>query len=148
MTQRIRSLHVATGTRSFRSRAWCHSLCACAMLALVATTFSPEEARAQTACAFTDDFERATGNTVGNGWVESGGIASSIAIEFDGTDTYCKMQRDSVSITQLSIDTTGLTGITFDYDWRDNGATEVGDSLIVQWKLSADATFITLATHS
>ena len=117
------------------------------LVGLVAIGVSAESARAQVV-AFTDNFERPTGNTVGNGWVETEQMQGNASLANDGVTTYCSLTRNGTVVTQSGIDTTGQTNITFDYDWRDNGATEATDSLIVEWKPSADGTFITLATHS
>jgi hypothetical protein len=62
---------------------------------------------------FSDDFNRANNNTVGNGWQEAGGISiNNNQLLFDGNGTLTATQGTS------PLSTIGLTNITLEYDWQ------------------------------
>jgi hypothetical protein len=91
---------------------------------------------------FSDDFNRADSNTVGNGWNE---------IEDDNNDVAIKnnslMLRDNRSwfffdlidaVASHSASTTGYQDIFLDFDWKASDDTESSDKLYVSWTNTAD----------
>ena len=112
-------------------------------LALAAMT-----AQASAATIFSDQFNRGTTGTVGNGWTELGdaggvGIQSNVLYLYGSNGTSL-----DAGIAQLAgLSAVGYTGITLAFDWLGIG-TEFTDHLYAQWKLQSESSsqWHTLAT--
>jgi hypothetical protein len=90
---------------------------------------------------FFDDFNRADNATVGNGWVEGGGVSiNTNQLLFSGNGPFLATEGN------LTLSTIGLTNITLEYDWQGVG-TESADTLQAYWSLDG-VNFTLLATHA
>ena len=116
MTLSTRSFHRGAVARRVRLLVLGRPHCVCAVLAFFATVLSAEDARAQIACRFFDDFERPTNTTVGNGWVETESGVSEVRIGSDLGNNHCEITTAlDNAITQFAIDTSDLVNVTFAY---------------------------------
>jgi hypothetical protein len=89
---------------------------------------------------FSDDFNRMNNNTVGNGWIEAGGISiNNNQLLFDGNATLTATQGTSL------LSTIGLSNITLEYDWQGVN-TEASDTLAAYWSANG-VDFNLLGTH-
>jgi hypothetical protein len=114
-----------------------------AALALSVAAFVPAAA----APVFSDDFNRADANVVGNGWSETEPQPGDIRIH----DGVLELQDAGSRILQASgLSTVGFTAITLGYDWARAGNTEVPDELAVEWRDGSQAVeaWNLLALHS
>ena len=95
---------------------------------------------------FSDNFNRNSGSTVGNGWSEIQNSSNDVGISQGQA-----YMRDSISgfpdaaITH-SFNTTGYENIKLSYDWREFSSSDFNDRLYVQ--LDTGTGFSTLASHS
>jgi hypothetical protein len=119
-----------------------------------ALVFALSAAPAMAAPIFSDDFNRAVGNSVGQGWSETEHNVSDVALVVrSGADHEMQVQDDDPDgiASQLSgISTLGYTGITLTYEWAATNNTESGDWLYVEWRdgaLPANA-WTQLAAHA
>jgi hypothetical protein len=105
---------------------------------------------------FSDDFNRALSNTVGNGWQEVEGASPSAAadvsiVERSAGDNEMQVRDDDPNgiASQLAgISTLGYTGLTLAYDWAPTNSTESGDLLFVEWRDGAAGSWTQIASHA
>ena len=102
-------------------------------------------ASASTVTLFTDDFNRANSNTVGNGWTESGGVSSvDVAI----AENMLRLRHPNATATQAVMSTVGYTDITLDITWAGLPDSEPLDELFVEWRNTANGAWTRAATLS
>jgi hypothetical protein len=98
---------------------------------------------AQAGVIFTDTFDRANSNTVGNGWV----ITNHVSVDDHTMLMKGNTAHEQPPITsQIVVSTIGLENIQFSYDWQGDGG-EADDTLNVFWSTDG-STFHALASHS
>jgi len=90
---------------------------------------------------FTDNFNRADNDTVGNGWIEHNDSANDVAIR----DNQLRIRDQASTAPDAAIAqgtiliTTGFTGLQVSFDYRrmqddgDGVSNEAGDNLLVSW---------------
>lgn len=87
---------------------------------------------------FSDNFNRGTSNTVGNGWSEVESDAADVSLVERGVGDQMMQVRDEDPLaiaSQLSGNSTmGYTNVTLSYDWQPTNNTESGDFLWVEWR--------------
>ena len=93
---------------------------------------------------FSDDFNRANSDTVGNGWVET--VDNNNAADVRIIDNELELGKNQNPRATHSLSTLGLNNILLEYDWRGLG-TESPDTLTVFWSPDGSI-FSLLATHS
>ncbi|MDB5749512.1 MAG: hypothetical protein JWP72_4360 [Massilia sp.] len=96
---------------------------------------------------FEDDFDRADGNSVGNGWYEIEGIAADVAI----TANTVRLRSQAAGINGTAttpdaaltrtISTVGVNSVAVAFTWSPYTASESSDFLNLAWKKSADVTY-------
>jgi len=126
-----------------------------AFLALGAVAFAIMLAQPASAnTIFSDGFDRATSNTVGNFWSETESASSSVSIvHVTGAtgNNQLKLQGSLGNNTALDaavahgIDTTGFQDITLSFDYLGLN-TSFRNSLTAQWKLHSSSTWTTLSS--
>jgi hypothetical protein len=96
---------------------------------------------------FSDDFTRANSNTVGNGWLETGGPGNGSGIAIVNNQLVFSANA-TLTLTQgtLVLSTAGLTNITLSYDWQ-GVRVGGGETLAAAWSLDG-TNFTTLGTHN
>ena len=93
---------------------------------------------------FSDDFERASADAVGHGWLETESDAADVAI----------VARDALGrALQIRDDDPDAVaergGLSLSYDWAPTNNTELGDRLFVEWRDgAAGGAWTLLATHA
>lgn len=87
-------------------------------------------AQVQPVCSFTDDFERADSNSVGNGWAETEDFIDEVIV-LGGSVT---IRGNGHAITR-TVSTDGIENVELSYSWRDFGTTTSKDLLIVEWRV-------------
>lgn len=100
---------------------------------------------------FMDDFNRANNSTVGNGWLETENNAGDVAIRNGRLrlrDILPGPGIDAAASQLGGLEATGLSDIALMYDWSATSNTESSDDLFVQWKLTSQAMWTTLVTHT
>ena len=105
---------------------------------------------------FSDDFNRALSNTVGNGWQEVEGASPSAAadvsiVERSAGDNEMQVRDNDPNgiASQLAgISTLGYTNLTLAYDWAPTNNTEAGDLLFVEWRDGSAGSWTQIAAHA
>ena len=105
---------------------------------------------------FSDDFNRALSNTVGNGWQEVEGALPSAAadvsiVERSAADNEMQVRDNDPNgiASQLAgISTFGYTSLSLSYDWAPTNNTEAGDLLLVEWRDGAAGSWMQIASHA
>jgi hypothetical protein len=105
---------------------------------------------------FSDDFNRAPSNTVGNGWHEVEGASPSAAadvsiVERGAGDNEMQVRDNDPNgiASQLAgISTLGYTSLTLAYDWAPTNNTEAGDLLFVEWRDGPAGSWTQIAAHA
>ena len=102
---------------------------------------------------FSDDFERASADAVGHGWLETESDAADVAIVArDALGRALQIRDDDPDAVaaQGGLSTLGWTGLSLSYDWAPTNNTELGDRLFVEWRDGAVAggAWTLLATHA
>ena len=101
---------------------------------------------------FSDDFERASADAVGHGWLETESDAADVAIVARDALGHALQIRDDdpdAVAAQGGLSTLGWTGLSLSYDWAPTNNTELGDRLFVEWRDGAAAgAWTLLATHA
>ena len=105
---------------------------------------------------FSDDFNRALSDTVGNGWQEVEGASPSAAadvsiVERSAGDNEMQVRDNDPNgiASQLAgISTLGYTNLTLAYDWSPTNNTEAGDLLFVEWRDGAAGSWTQIAAHA
>jgi len=109
--------------------------------------------QAQAVVIFSDDFERADNNNLGNDWSEENHTVDDVAILMAGNG-YARFRdgrSEGPAMFQTDLDAAGLNAIDLFYSYKAGGNSDNSgsdDELEVLWKLSSDATWQTLATHA
>lgn len=105
---------------------------------------------------FSDDFNRALSNTVGNGWQEVEGASPSAAadvsiVERSAGDNEMQVRDNDPNgiASQLAgISTLGYTSLALAYDWAPTNNTEAGDLLFVEWRDGSAGSWTQIAAHA
>jgi len=105
---------------------------------------------------FSDDFNRALSDTVGNGWQEIEGALPSAAadvsiVERSAADNEMQVRDNDPNgiASQLAgLSTLGYTGLTLSYDWAPTNNTEAGDLLFVEWRAGPAGSWMQIASHA
>lgn len=88
-------------------------------------------APASAAVIFSDDFNRANSNVVGNGWVEDERHAWDVAVVNNVLRLRDQTPGFADAAVYQGISTAGFENIFLDFDWAASGNTEPGDRLRV-----------------
>ena len=117
--------------------------------ALLAAAALLASSQANALVIFSDNFNRANSNGVGNGWSETQRHANDVAI----VNNVVRL-RDSRSglvdaaISQLGgFDLTGLYNITLSYDWAPRGVSEAADRLVLEWRAQPGDSWTSASNH-
>ncbi|MFH2091792.1 MAG: PEP-CTERM sorting domain-containing protein [Pseudomonadota bacterium] len=87
---------------------------------------------------FSDDFNRANSNDVGNGWVEDERNADDVAIDGNTLILRDRQSGDPDAAILQGISLAGYEDIWLDFDWSANNGTDANDRLYVDWDLADD----------
>jgi len=85
------------------------------------------------AVIYTEDFNRADSNTVGNGWHETGDQANDVAI-VDSTLMLRDNQAGVDAAIWQNLSTSGYSDVSLTFDWAASMNTESNDTLNVSWR--------------
>lgn len=125
-------------------------LAAAAVLAVGGIAMS---APAQALVIFQDNFQRATSNTVGNGWAERQNNANDVAI-VGGANRWVRLRDQKGADNTISAaigrqeSSLGLYNVVLSYDWGASTNTEGTDRLLVQWRPATSGGWTTAFTHN
>jgi hypothetical protein len=101
-------------------------------------TLSLAAATAHATPVFSDDFNRAISNNVGNGWTEQESQAGDISI-VNRSGINHQMQIQDLSPQAIASHVSGVSTVAFtqlylSYEWAPLPNTELGDQLLVEWR--------------
>jgi hypothetical protein len=101
-------------------------------------TLSLAAATAHATPVFSDDFNRAISNSVGNGWTEQESQAGDISIvNRSGIDHQMQIQDlspQAIASHVSGVSTVDFTQLYLSYEWAPLSNTELGDQLLVEWR--------------
>jgi hypothetical protein len=100
--------------------------------------FALAAATAHATPVFSDDFNRAISNSVGNGWTEQESQAGDISI-VNRSGTNHQMQIQDLSPQAIASHVSGVSTVDFaqlslSYEWAPLSNTEPDDQLLVEWR--------------
>ncbi len=101
---------------------------------------------AQATVLFSDNFNRADSNTVGNGWVELEDDADDVAIWNNSMRLRDTLPGNPDAASTNALSTAGYTDIILTFDWAASNNTEPSDDLYVDW--SSDGINYTTLFHT
>lgn len=102
-------------------------------IVLLTTLLSSFASIAQAAIIFSDDFNRANNNTVGNGWTELEDDANDVAIRNGRLRLRDTLPGNPDAASTNAISTLGFTDIFLSFDWAASSNTESSDDFYVDW---------------
>jgi hypothetical protein len=107
---------------------------------------------ASAAPIFSDNFDRGTSDTVGNGWseVESAAADVSLINRLSGGQVMQIRDDDPRAVASQvgGLSTIGYSSVTLSYEWAPTNNTERGDFLWVEWRNGAlDDSWSEIARH-
>ena len=128
----------------------------CTAQSALAFALAATSASALATPIFSDDFNRALSNTVGNGWQEMEGSLPSAAadvsiVERSAGDNEMQVRDNDPNgiASQLGgLSTLGYTSLSLSYDWAPSNNTEAGDLLFVEWRDGSAGSWMQIASHA
>lgn len=105
------------------------------------------------AILFSDDFNRAVGPTVGNGWSEFEMGPKDVSIIGGGTtrkkgDNALRIRDSNGQSAQFALSTVGYSDIMLSYDWAPLVDSDAGDTLFIEWRPGNAGSWNALSSQS